>query len=139
MHTNLLPALTHNSMSERKANLASLNREFEPLSIPERIGRLYRYIEEDQVLVTSSFGTTSAFLLHHISRVRPSQAVHFINTRYLFNETLTYKDFLAEEFGLTLIEIQPHPGSHEVTLEEKTWDSDPTCAVQSTKFFLWKK
>ena len=131
MYISLLPSQTHISMKERKASLSSLNRKFEPLSIPERIEALYQYIEEKEVLVTSSFGTTSAFLLHQISQIRPTQPIHFINTRYLFAETVGYKDQLAEEFGLTVVEIQPHAGSHELTLEEQTWSTDPNlcCTV----------
>ena len=59
-----------------------LNRIFTPLSFRERIEILYDYFAEKDVLLTSSFGTKSVFLLHLVNQIRPNQRVHFINTTF---------------------------------------------------------
>ena len=52
--TRQLPALSINE----------LNEIFTPLTFQERIEKLYEYFAEEDVLLTSSFGTKSVFLLH---------------------------------------------------------------------------
>lgn len=51
---------------------------FENLTLDNRIRQLYRYFDESEVLYTSPFGTKSVFLLYLISKLRPTQEVHFI-------------------------------------------------------------
>jgi phosphoadenosine phosphosulfate reductase len=88
-------------------NLQQLNEEFKSLSVTDRLSRLYEHFSEDEVLVTSSFGANSAYLLYQISKVRPSQPIHFIDTQYHFAETLEYKSELSTRFGLHVIDIAP--------------------------------
>lgn len=57
----------------------------------------------DEVLITTSFGTKSALLTHMISRIRQDHPIQFINTGYLFPETLKYKDQLVEQYGVDII------------------------------------
>ena len=78
-----------------------------------------------KTLITTSFGTTSALLLHMISRIRPNHPIHFIDTGYLFPETLEYKDLLIDRFGLNIITISPDPEDHTVTNNNKTWQVNP--------------
>jgi phosphoadenosine phosphosulfate reductase len=56
--------------------------------------------------VTSSFQTQSVALLHLMSQVRTDIPVIFLDTGYHFPETITYRDQLIEQFGLTLRIIQ---------------------------------
>ena len=65
-------------------DLDHLNEVFTPLNYQERIHLLYAYFEQKDVLLTSSFGTNSVFLLHAVSQMRPTQPVHFIDTTYHF-------------------------------------------------------
>lgn len=58
-----------------------------------------------KVFATSSFQTQSIPLLHIISEVDNSIPIYFTNTGYLFPETLTFKDELAERFNLNIIEL----------------------------------
>ena len=90
-------------------SLDLLNDQFESINFEDRIRQLYRYFDESEVLYTSSFGTKSVFLLYLISKLRPTQKVHFINTTYHFPETIAYRDELAARLGLNIVEVRPSP------------------------------
>ncbi|MCI4670150.1 MAG: phosphoadenylyl-sulfate reductase [Bacteroidia bacterium] len=85
--------------------------------------------EFDRVLVTSSFGTTSAILLHLLSKVKPDMPVYMVNTGYLFPETIAYKDTLQKKFNLNIIEVEPKKNEHLFTRLNYTWahHSDLCC------------
>lgn len=102
-----------------------LNKLFEPLNYQERLEKLYELFHADEILITSSFGTKSVFLLHLLSRINPGQQIHFIDTGYHFPETLRYKQQLAEDFGLEVIDVHPNPERHAITRDQELWNSDP--------------
>jgi len=106
-------------------NIKALNEAFKPMLAEERIREFYRMFDAEKVLLTSSFGTNSVYLLHLISKVNRRQKVHFINTNYLFEETIKYKNDIARDFTLEVIEARPDPTSHAITREEKTYKSNP--------------
>ncbi|MFA8434509.1 MAG: phosphoadenylyl-sulfate reductase [Marinifilaceae bacterium] len=62
--------------------------------------------EGKKMFATSSFQTHSIALLHIISRIDNSIPIYFINTGFLFPETIQYKDQLAKEFGLNIIDTK---------------------------------
>jgi len=69
--------------------------------------QLKKYEQEGKkMFVTSSFQTHSIVLLHIISRINPEIPVYFINTGFLFPETIKYKDLIAKEFGLNIIDAK---------------------------------
>ncbi|MDW3208561.1 MAG: phosphoadenylyl-sulfate reductase [Reichenbachiella sp.] len=89
---------------------------------------IIKYQEEGKKLfTTSSFQTHSIVLLHLLSRIDKSIPVYCLNTGFLFPETMAYKDQLAEEFGLNMIEIKPDvPKSLQKDSEGKLlFASDP--------------
>jgi phosphoadenosine phosphosulfate reductase len=114
-----------------KLSVAQLNDIFTPLPFEKRIRMLSRVFRTQEVLYTSSFGTRSVMLLHLISRLRPEQKVHFINTTYHFPETLDYRDQIARDFGLEVVDILPHPAQNQITTTELSWKKDPDlcCAI----------
>lgn len=59
--------------------------------------------EGKRMFTTSSFQTHSLVLLHIISRIDNTIPVYFINTGFLFPETVQFKDTIAEQFGLNII------------------------------------
>jgi len=63
--------------------------------------------EEKKIFATTSFQTNSVVLLHIISQTVPNIPVYFINTGYLFAETLTFKDELVELLSLNVVELTP--------------------------------
>jgi len=108
-----------------------LNDVFTPLSFEERLQLLYKYFPEEDVLVTSSFGTKSVFLLHLLHRIHPTQPVHFIDTTYHFPETIRYKKDLTRLFDLNVVDVFPAIEENALTREEEWWKDHPRmcCAV----------
>ena len=103
----------------------SLNDRFTPLSPYHRLVQLYQLFSPEEVLVTSSFGTSSALLLYLISQVQPRQTVYFIDTTFLFPETLEYKRYLADLYRLNVVDILPLPSENAQSKEEQWWINDP--------------
>lgn len=62
---------------------------------------------EKLMFTTSSFQTHSLVMLHIISRIDNSIPVYFINTGYLFPETVAFRDTVAAEFGLKVVDLKP--------------------------------
>ncbi|MEP1033280.1 phosphoadenylyl-sulfate reductase [Ekhidna sp.] len=117
--------------SERKENLIQLNESYKSLSPLDRMGLLFQDFESDRILVTSSFGTTSAIILHMISKVAPEQPVHLVNTGFLFEETLQYKNEIEKRLGLNIIEVGASENKHRFTRENQTWkyQNDLCCFI----------
>ena len=106
-------------------DLKSLNDTFRPLSYTERLKKLYEYFSMDDILVTSSFGTRSVFLLHAVSQINPLQKIHFIDTTYHFPETHQYKKQLTELLGLQVESVFPEKKQNELTKDEQWWRDHP--------------
>jgi phosphoadenosine phosphosulfate reductase len=65
-----------------------------------------------RLAVVSSFGAESAVLLKFIADVDRSLPVLFLDTLWLFKETLAYRDLLAARLGLTDVRtITPSPSA----------------------------
>ncbi|KAF0807034.1 phosphoadenosine phosphosulfate reductase [Alcanivorax xiamenensis] len=132
-NAQLITRVGDNSAGLSRETLADLNRVYRSLSFAERIQRVYQDFAPDRIMVTSSFAATSAYFLHIISTIRPEQKVHFIDTGYHFQETLEYKDYLVERFNLDVIDVTPDPQHHEVSQQERMWQTDPDLCCQVNK------
>lgn len=109
-------------------SLKLLNSGADGLDFAERIRALYDHFEQDEVLVTTSFGNNSAVLLHLVSQVQPTQKVHFINTGFHFPETLAYKERLTRLLNLNVAEISPSAQINDLSLRRRFWETRPnTC------------
>lgn len=102
-------------------DIDSWNKEFTPLSPAERLKELFEHVDEKEVLVTSSFGSTSVLLLHMLSKAKPGFPVYFIDTGYHFKETLAYREQLASQFNLQIISVGAEERKHRFTRENETW------------------
>lgn len=117
-------------------NLAALNEKYSALHFEDRIRQLYEdFPPPEKVMVTSSFAATSAYFLHIISRIRPQQVIHFIDTGYHFPETLAYRDYLAGLFGLTVVDLKAEDWKHAFTEQEQTYNKDPDfcCSINKVE------
>lgn len=84
--------------------------------------------------LVSSFGAESAVLLHLASRIAPQTPVLFVETGWLFPETLAYAESLSAHLGLKDVRwLRPDPA----TLAEKdpkrlrwSYDPDGCCAIR---------
>ena len=59
-----------------------------------------------QMFVTSSFQTHSIPLLHILSQCRTDILVVFINTGYLFPETISFRDHVVELLNLSIVNLR---------------------------------
>ncbi len=113
-------------------DLAAESERLERLSPEERLAFAVERFG-DGLLFTSSFGAQSAVLLHLWSVVARSLPVVFIDTGFLFPETLRYRDELAARLGLTVRILRPDV-AHETFVERygdgiQRSDSDFCCGV----------
>lgn len=87
-------------------DLAAESARLEGLSPEERLAFAVELFGDD-LLFTSSFGAGSAVLLHLWSRVARRLSVVFLDTGFLFDETLAYRDRIAARLGLTIEIVRP--------------------------------
>jgi phosphoadenosine phosphosulfate reductase len=132
-------ALAHQAQLERTAGDLPPAQELEltlrNASPAEVIAAALRTVGRDRLAVVSSFGTESAALLKVMADVDPAIAVVFLDTGWLFEETLAYRDTLIETLGLRDVRsIKPL----EETLSREDgnrelWFSDPDACCRIRK------
>ncbi len=87
------------------AQAVSLDALYGDLSAEAIIERAVREEFPGQIAAVSSFGADSAVLLNLIATVDRHLPVIFLDTGKHFEETLSYRDALAADFGLTRIQV----------------------------------
>lgn len=115
--------------------LDQLNHRYRPLAPEQRVRQLYRDFDASEVMLTSSFATNSAYLLHLFATTAPEQVIHFIDTGYHFAETLAYKRRLTELYQLNVVDVRPEAWKHDYTSRDQTWKSDPDfcCSINKVE------
>lgn len=108
-----------------------LNKKYLALSPEQRINELYK--DFGKVLFTSSFGTTSVFLLHLFHQIKPKETIYFLDTTYHFNETIEYKEQLTKLWDLKVVDIKPEEWKNKFTQDDKTWNTDPDLCCSINK------
>ncbi|MCG8318898.1 MAG: phosphoadenylyl-sulfate reductase [Cytophagales bacterium] len=111
------------------------NNHYTSLTPRERLEKLFSEHDEAKILVTSSFGSTSVVLLHMLSQVKPGHPIHFVNTGFLFQETLDYKKQLIEKLGLKVINVKARENRHRFTRENQSWrfNHDLCCFINKVE------
>jgi len=112
-------------------SIERLNEKYFPLSPEQRVSELFR--DFSRVLFTSSFGTSSAVLLHLFHEAKPDLPVYFLDTTYHFAETLEYKAQLAQLLNLQVIDVKPEEWKNTFTREDHTWHKDPDLCCSINK------
>jgi phosphoadenosine phosphosulfate reductase len=78
----------------------TLDRALRDASPQDVIAAALATVGRDKLALVSSFGTQSAALLKVMADVDPAIPVIFLDTGWLFEETLAYRDTLVEKLGL---------------------------------------
>ena len=115
------------SSSHVVAEAVELDRALTNASPHEIIAAAVRRVGRDKLAVVSSFGTESAALLKIVAGVDPAIPVVFLDTGWLFEETLAYRDTLTSLLGLTDVRTI-HPSQDTLDREDKDrdlWFSNP--------------
>lgn len=114
---------------------AELDRELATASPPEIVAAALRTVGRERLAVVSSFGTESAALLKVVADVDPAIPVVFLDTGWLFEETLAYRDTLTKRLGLRDVRTI-HPLGESLTREDpdrELWFSDPDACCRIRK------
>jgi len=121
----------------QEAMIQSLNEAYWPLKPLERLEKLFNEVDHDDILVTSSFGTTSGILMGMITKVAPGHPIHFIDTTFCFKETIGYKKALTRLLGLNIINVLPDIDENIKARETDLWstDKDQCCNINKIKPF----
>ena len=114
---------------------AALDDVLRHASPAEVIAAALKIVGRGHLALVSSFGTESAALLKVMADVDPAIPVVFLDTGWLFQETLDYRDTLTRQLGLTDVRsIKPL----EETLsredpDKELWFSDPDACCRIRK------
>ncbi|MGY8667695.1 phosphoadenylyl-sulfate reductase [Bradyrhizobium sp. UFLA05-109] len=81
-------------------SVEELDRALRDASPAEVVAAALKVVGREQLAVVSSFGTESAALLRVVADVDPAIPVVFLDTGWLFEETLAYRDTLMATLGL---------------------------------------
>ena len=112
-----------------------LDRALRDASPAEIIAAALKTVGRDKLALVSSFGTESATLLKVASDVDPAIPVIFLDTGWLFEETLAYRDTLIEALGLKDVR-SIKPAEETLTREDPErdlWFSDPDACCRIRK------
>ncbi len=128
-------------------DIEQLNLKYTPLDVYQRVEQLYVDFDQEEIMLTSAFAATSAFLLKVFSDINKVQPIYFIDTGYHFEETMIYKDYLTKLYNLNVVSIKAEEANHQLTLEKEMWNSQPNrcCHLNKvepiekikTKFKVW--
>lgn len=115
--------------------IKALNEKYKTLTVEQRVEELYKDFDAKEVMLTSSFAATSAFLLRIFSKINNAQKIYFINTGYHFKDTLEYKEKLTELYRLNVEDVTAEKWEHDFTTKDETWKKDPNlcCSVNKVK------
>lgn len=112
-----------------------LDRALRDASPAEIIAAALKAVGREKLALVSSFGTESATLLKVMADVDPAIPVIFLDTGWLFEETLAYRDTLIETLGLKDVR-SIKPAEETLTREDpdrELWFSDPDACCRIRK------
>jgi phosphoadenosine phosphosulfate reductase len=118
----------------RASEAAALNERLERRSAEERLAFAVETFGA-RLLFTSSFGAGSGVLLHLWSRIARHLPVVFLDTGFLFPETLEYKDALASFLGLSVKTVHPSVSKDDFTKANgaDAYRTDPDRCCETNK------
>ncbi|MET4601726.1 phosphoadenosine phosphosulfate reductase [Bradyrhizobium sp. JR4.1] len=112
-----------------------LDRALRDASPAEIIAAALKTVGRDKLALVSSFGTESATLLKVMADVDPAIPVIFLDTGWLFEETLAYRDTLIAMLGLK--DVRSIKPAEETLAREDgdrdLWFSDPDACCRIRK------
>lgn len=113
--------------------IRELNLKYRNLSYEQRLKQVYADFDENEIMLTSSFASTSALLLKMVSDVNNKQKVYFIDTSYHFPETIIYKELLTKRYNLNVSSISGLDEHQKFTTRDKTWKKNPDLCCSINK------
>jgi phosphoadenosine phosphosulfate reductase len=124
--------LKKQSNFQSSMNLDAINDELRGLSPVDRI----KWAEQtfgDNLYALTSAGVDSALILDHIAQTGTSVPIIHINTGFLPQATLDFRDTLEQLYDLTIYEVGPTEAEIDEINKLELWDTDPTAYSKKTK------
>lgn len=117
------------------AGIDRLNQQYSTLDVYKRVEQLYQDFDAKDIMITSAFAATSAFLLKVFSDINKEQVIYFIDTGYHFKETLIYKEYLTKLYDLNVVSIQAEPIEYNFSKDNQLWEKNPNrcCYINKVK------
>jgi phosphoadenosine phosphosulfate reductase len=131
-------ALVPQALVEKAADMSpaqALDRALRNASPAQVIEAALKTVGREKLALVSSFGTESAALLKVMADVDPAIPVIFLDTGWLFEETLAYRDTLIETLGLRDVR-SIKPLDETLSREDpdrELWFSDPDACCRIRK------
>ena len=120
---------------QTQATATALDHELANAAPSDVIAAARHSVAPGRLAVVSSFGAETTALLKLIAEADPSIPVLFLDTGWLFPETLAYRDALASLFGLS--DIRVHTPSNctlaERDPDQNLWSNDPDACCHIRK------
>jgi len=113
----------------------ALDRALRDASPQDVIAAALEIVGREKLALVSSFGTQSAALLKAMADVDPAIPVIFLDTGWLFEETLAYRDTLIERLGLRDVR-SIRPAEEALSREDPDrdlWFSNPDACCRIRK------
>jgi phosphoadenosine phosphosulfate reductase len=121
--------------SAAQSTAQDLDRSLQGTSPADVIAAALRAVGRERLALVSSFGAESAALLKVMADVDPEIPVIFLDTGWLFAETLVYRDTLIDVLGLRDVRTVQPPADllaqHDARGE--LWSSDPDACCRIRK------
>ncbi len=118
-------------------NYADLTKNYGNLNSHDLLDAMINSVFKGDIALVSSFGAESIVLLYMVAQVNPATPIIFLNTQKLFGETISYRDRVASDLGLTnIITVRPDPES--IAAEDKngllwTRNTDACCDLRKVR------
>lgn len=132
---NAIPHQTLTGAALEPSQAAALDSALRDASPAKVIETALETVGREQLALVSSFGTESAALLKVMADVDPAIPVIFLDTGWLFEETLAYRDTLIATLGLRDVR-SIKPLEETLTREDpdrELWFSDPDACCRIRK------
>jgi len=115
-------------------NVEQISEVIESLAPEQALGVLFAATKSARVCLTSSFQAEDMAVLHLLRKRIPEVPVLFLDTGYHFSQTYEYRDRMAKEWSLQLVNVLP---KQTVPEQESAFGilnrSDPTRCCQLRK------
>ena len=118
------------------SGIEKLNQQYDTLTVYKRVEQLYQDFDAKDIMITSAFAATSAFLLKVFSDINKEQVIYFIDTGYHFKETLIYKEYLSKLYDLNVVSIKADPKEYAFSKENQLWAKNPNRCCHINKVWV---
>jgi phosphoadenosine phosphosulfate reductase len=115
--------------------VADVNERFENAEPEEIVAWALESSGLERVAVASSFQAEGTCVINMATRIRPDVEILFLETGFHFQETLRFKEELAERLNLNVVELRGDhtPQTQAAEFGERLYERDPNACCDLNK------